>query len=182
MPNRQHPRRWRRHSILDLAPLEFDCMNVLWPLGEATVRDVRQALAPTRPRAYTTIMTILDRLAQKGVVARRKAGRAWVYRPNLSADEARRHAVAQLVDGLLRWLGGGACRASLTAHGRRRSQGPRPDRVSKFELGELAMKTGDSERMCTMTAHKILHSRHSLSHPRRCWRPWPASPTRSFAA
>ena len=88
-----------RHSILDLAPLELDCLNVLWPLGEATVRDVQQALQPTRPRAYTTIMTILDRPAQKGVVQRQKAGRAWLYRANLSAAEARSHAIAQVVDG-----------------------------------------------------------------------------------
>jgi predicted transcriptional regulator len=88
-----------RHSILDLAPLELDCMNALWPLEEATVRDIQQALQPTRPRAYTTIMTILDRLAQKGVVLRRKSGRAWVYRANLTADEARSHALAQLVEG-----------------------------------------------------------------------------------
>jgi BlaI family transcriptional regulator, penicillinase repressor len=88
-----------RHSILDMAPLELDCMNALWPLGEATVRAVHLALAPSRPCAYTTIMTILDRLAQKKVVTRRKVGRAWVYRPNLSVDEARSHAVAQIVDG-----------------------------------------------------------------------------------
>src|SRR5580704_1991447 len=88
-----------RHSILDLAPLELDCMNALWPAGEATVRDIQQALHPTRPRAYTTIMTILDRLAQKGIVLRRKSGRAWVYRANLTADEARTHALAQLVEG-----------------------------------------------------------------------------------
>ena len=74
-------------------------MNALWPSGEATVRQIQQALRPTRPRAYTTIMTILDRLAQKGIVQRRKAGRAWVYRANLSADEARAHAVSQVVDG-----------------------------------------------------------------------------------
>ena len=88
-----------RHSILNLAPLELDCMNALWPLGEATVRDIQQALAETRPRAYTTIMTILDRLAKKSVVQRRKAGRAWIYSPNLSVDDARSHAVAQVVDG-----------------------------------------------------------------------------------
>ncbi len=68
-----------RRSILELAPLELDCMNVLWRLGQATVRDVHGAMAITRPRAYTTIMTILDRLAQKGVVGRKKAGRAWLY-------------------------------------------------------------------------------------------------------
>jgi BlaI family penicillinase repressor len=88
-----------RRSILDLAPLELDCMNALWPSGEATVRQIQEALLPTRPRAYTTIMTILDRLAQKGVVERRKSGRAWVYRPNVSAEQARSHAVSQVVEG-----------------------------------------------------------------------------------
>jgi predicted transcriptional regulator len=87
-----------RHSILDLAPLEVDCLNALWPRGEATVREIQEALAPTRPRAYTTIMTILDRLAQKGVVQRRKTGRAWTYRPNVSEREARSRAVSQLVN------------------------------------------------------------------------------------
>ena len=74
-------------------------MNALWRLGQATVRDVHAALAPTRPRAYTTIMTILDRLAQKGMVERRKAGRAWLYKAQLSADQARTHAVRRLVEG-----------------------------------------------------------------------------------
>jgi len=100
-----------RHSILDLAPLELDCMNALWPRGEATVRDIQQALVATRPRAYTTIMTILDRLAQKGIVERRKAGRAWVYRANVSEDAARSRAIAQLVDG---FFDGSA--AALTTH------------------------------------------------------------------
>jgi BlaI family penicillinase repressor len=94
-----------RHSILDLAPLELDCMNALWPSGEATVRQIQEALRPTRPRAYTTIMTILDRLAQKGVVQRRKAGRAWVYTANVSVDEARTHAVSQVIEG---FFGGNA--------------------------------------------------------------------------
>jgi BlaI family penicillinase repressor len=93
------PVRLIRRSILDLAPLELDCMNALWRLGEATVRDIHGALAPTRPRAYTTIMTILDRLAQKGVVERQKTGRAWLYKAHLSADQARARAVARLVEG-----------------------------------------------------------------------------------
>ena len=88
-----------RRSILELAPLELECMNTLWPLGEASVRDIQTGLAPTLPRAYTTIMTIMDRLAQKGIVVRRKAGRAYMYKPSLSADQARAHAVAQIVHG-----------------------------------------------------------------------------------
>ncbi len=88
-----------RKSILELAPLELDCMNTLWPLGEGTVREIQQRLAHSRPRAYTTIMTIMDRLAQKGVVTRHKVGRAYLYRPNLTADQARTHAVEQVVEG-----------------------------------------------------------------------------------
>lgn len=87
-----------RRSVLDLAPLELDCMNTLWPLGEATVRDIRDRLASRRPRAYTTIMTIMDRLARKGVVERRKSGRAYIYRARLTADEARSQALTQLID------------------------------------------------------------------------------------
>ena len=87
-----------RRSVLDLAPLELDCMNTLWPMGEGTVREIRDRLAERRPRAYTTIMTIMDRLARKGVVERRKVGRAYTYRANLSADEARAQALGQVVD------------------------------------------------------------------------------------
>ncbi len=88
-----------RHSILDLAPLELECLSVLWPLGEGTVRDIHRALAASRPRAYTTVMTIMDRLEQKGIVARRKVGRAFLYEPKLSAEEARLKAVEKIVDG-----------------------------------------------------------------------------------
>jgi predicted transcriptional regulator len=88
----------RRRSVLDLAPLELDCMNTLWPLGAATVREIRERLAQRRPRAYTTIMTIMDRLARKGVVERHKSGRAYVYRARVTAEEARSQALAQLID------------------------------------------------------------------------------------
>ncbi len=74
-------------------------MNALWVVGEATVREVFDALKPSRPRAYTTVMTVLDRLARKGIVQRRKSTRAWVYRPKLSRDDARSHALARVIDG-----------------------------------------------------------------------------------
>jgi predicted transcriptional regulator len=87
-----------RRSLLDLAPLELDCMNTLWPMGEATVREIREGLAERRPRAYTTIMTIMDRLARKGVVERRKVGRAYFYKANLSVDDARAQALGQVLE------------------------------------------------------------------------------------
>ena len=87
-----------RRSVLDLAPLELDCMNTLWPMGEGTVREIRERLAEKRPRAYTTIMTIMDRLARKGVVERRRVGRAYIYRPNLSREDARAQALSQIIE------------------------------------------------------------------------------------
>jgi predicted transcriptional regulator len=100
-----------KRSILELAPLELDCMNALWPLQEATVRQVQESLAARRPRAYTTIMTILDRLAQKGVVSRHKVGRAYVYVANLRTGDAQQHAVEQVIEGFF-----GGSRAALAAH------------------------------------------------------------------
>lgn len=81
-------------------PLELLCLNALWTLGEANVRDVQEIVVRTRPLAYTTIMTVLDRLVRKGKLTRRKLGRAFVYRPETSRDEMRRAAVRELVEAL----------------------------------------------------------------------------------
>ncbi len=122
-----------RRAILDLAPLELDCLNALWPLGEASVRDIHGALQPVRPRAYTTIMTILDRLAQKGVVERRKQGRAWRYRPVLSADEAREGALEQIV---IHYFGGS--REALLRHLRGERPEPAPRNAPPAARGEAS--------------------------------------------
>jgi len=81
-------------------PLELECLKALWNLGEGNVRDVRQELGSARPLAYTTVMTVLDRLTRKGVISRRKAGRSFLYTPQVSRDTLRRRAVRQLVDSL----------------------------------------------------------------------------------
>jgi predicted transcriptional regulator len=77
----------------------LECLSVLWPIGEGTVRDIHRALAASRPRAYTTVMTIMDRLEQKGIVTRRKVGKAFHYQARLSAEEARLKAVEKIVEG-----------------------------------------------------------------------------------
>jgi predicted transcriptional regulator len=130
-----------KHSLLDLAPLELDCMNTLWPIGEATVREIRDRLAPRRARAYTTIMTIMDRLARKGIVERCKSGRAYVYRARLSAEEASTQALAQVLDNffggskeaLLAQLGKGSVAGSATGLATDRASDehkPQPDAVA----------------------------------------------------
>jgi predicted transcriptional regulator len=118
-----------RHSILDLAPLELECMSALWPMGEGTVRDIHRELSIARKRAYTTVLTIMDRLAQKGIVTRHKVGRAYLYRANLSADEARLKAVEKIVAGF--FAGSAAALAAhLASHGETRRSFPPPEIVA----------------------------------------------------
>ena len=88
-----------RKTLYHLPPLELECMKVLWVLGEASVREIREQLASARRLfAYTTIETIMDRLARKGAVERRKMGRAHRYTPVYQKTDAREQAVAAIVD------------------------------------------------------------------------------------
>lgn len=79
-------------------PLELLCLNALWSLGQGSVKGVRELVAPSRPLAYTTVMTVLDRLARRGIVTRRKTGRAFVYAPAVSRDAMRRLALQEFLD------------------------------------------------------------------------------------
>ena len=79
-------------------PLELQCLKALWELGEANVKDVRRVLTGNRKLAYTTVMTVLDRLERRGGVRRRKIGRSFVYTPTLSRETLRRLALKEFVD------------------------------------------------------------------------------------
>jgi predicted transcriptional regulator len=81
-------------------PLELECLKALWALGEGNVRDVVNQLAPSRRLAYTTVMTLLDRLVKKGGARRRKVGRRFLYTPVLSREALRRVAVRELAESL----------------------------------------------------------------------------------
>ncbi len=62
-------------------------MEEVWRRGRATVREVLEALnAGARKRAYTTVMTIMVRLAGKGLLARERKGRADIYAPTMTRD------------------------------------------------------------------------------------------------
>lgn len=81
-----------------LTPLELDIMKSLWRRRAARVREVQADLRPDRKLAYTTVMTVLDRLFRKGAVSRTKKARAHVYEPEISEGAMRAQAVAGLLD------------------------------------------------------------------------------------
>ena len=74
-------------------------MDILWELHPLTVRDVKARLGARS--AYTTVMTTLDRLYKKGLLARDKDGLAFVYRPALDRAEYQRRVVEAAVGPLL---------------------------------------------------------------------------------
>lgn len=79
-------------------PLELLCLKALWTLREGRVEDVRRAIADTRPLAYTTVMTVLERLARRSAVSRRKVGRSFLYAPQVSRETLRKIAVQDLLE------------------------------------------------------------------------------------
>ena len=74
-------------------PLELQCLTALWSLGEANVQAVRELLDPSKPLAYTTVMTVLQRLARKSLVVQIRDDRAHQY--------AAMHGRDDLVAGLM---------------------------------------------------------------------------------
>jgi len=81
-----------------LGELEAAVMDVLWgDAGPCRVRDVRARLAPARPLAYTTVMTVLDNLHRKGWVTRELEGKAYNYEPAMSRAEAAARALRDVL-------------------------------------------------------------------------------------
>ena len=81
--------------------LERAVLDVLWdaePGVWLTVREVHAVLTPSRDVAYTTVMTVMDRLSRKGQVIQRKDGRAYLYRPRASRGEMLAELLNQTLD------------------------------------------------------------------------------------
>ena len=94
------------HEILEnrFGVLEREVMGVVWSRGAVSVREACGRLGS--PVAYTTVMTTMDRLFKKGLLARRKVGRAFVYEATATRDELEGAVATELVHSLLQRHGG----------------------------------------------------------------------------
>jgi predicted transcriptional regulator len=81
-----------------LTDQELEIMKVIWELGAATVRDVYEALLDRRKIAYTTVMTMMKILEQKGHLRRKLDDRAYVYQPTRPKQQVVRGMVREFVD------------------------------------------------------------------------------------
>lgn len=78
--------------------LELEILKVIWQIEPATVRQVRDALAPVRDLAYTTVMTVMSIMADKGYLKRKKDGRSYVYEAIYREQKASRNLLQDVVD------------------------------------------------------------------------------------
>ena len=86
-----------RKKSLILTDHELRLMEVLWSRERATVADVVNALAPPS-LAYSTVLTTLRTLEQKGYIAHEEDGRAYVYHPLVARRAAAKSATQHLLD------------------------------------------------------------------------------------
>jgi predicted transcriptional regulator len=118
-----------------LGELELKILNVLWARGPATVREVLQAL-PGQPRpAYTTILTMLRLMHEKGYLDRDERGKAHVYAPRVREASVKRG----LLRGLLENAFGGSAEALLV-------QLFEVERLSREELDRVKRLIAEKER------------------------------------
>ena len=77
---------------------ELEIMKVVWKLGTPTVRQVYETMLEQRKVAYTTVMTMMNILEQKGYLKKRQGERAFVYTPSKPEKQVIRGMVREFVD------------------------------------------------------------------------------------
>jgi len=80
-----------------LTPVEHELMEILWKLGQGTVRDVMSQLPVNRNLAYTSVSTILRILQQKNIIRAEKTGKQHIYNPLLTKEAYASHSVKKMV-------------------------------------------------------------------------------------
>jgi predicted transcriptional regulator len=76
---------------------ELQIMKVVWELNNATVKEVCDTMSQTKTVAYTTILTLMGILEEKGALVHTRSGRAFVYSPLLSRLQATRNQVRDVI-------------------------------------------------------------------------------------
>ena len=88
-------------ELPDLSKAEWAIMNICWRKGESTARVIYEESLREKKREYQTVKTMLDRIAEKGYLHRRKLGPLSLFEPAISKAKARARAIDAFVAGVL---------------------------------------------------------------------------------
>lgn len=79
-------------------PAELEVLQLIWEHGACTVREVMNLLKPQRPRAYTSVMSLMNVMAEKDLLNQKPKGRAFVYSAKVSRDKTQSSMLSDLVN------------------------------------------------------------------------------------
>ena len=105
---------------------ELEILRVLWERGPCTVRDVHDCLNRTKPTGYTTVLKLMQIMAEKGSVRRNEEQRAHVYQAVAPRENTQRQLVGELLD---RAFGGSATQLVMQALAAKRTT---PEELAKI--------------------------------------------------
>ena len=91
-----------QRSIADLGSLQRRVMEIVWILGEATVQQVRQQLKRRPSPAYTTVLSVMQKLEKARWLKHRVDGRTYVYRASRSREQEGDSTLKSFVDGVFK--------------------------------------------------------------------------------
>ena len=92
----------RRKSLTSLGETEMEVLQHVWDLGRATVADVQGRILQARPVAYTTVMTVMKNLAEKGYLKYVQEGNQYVYEAAQQAEDVRHRLLGGLIEKVFR--------------------------------------------------------------------------------
>ena len=84
-----------------LGHLEAEIMEIIWVKEKVSVREVYEELKLKREIAYTTVMTIMGRLAEKNILQKEARGNAYLYIPTMTREDFTAAMVREVIDGLM---------------------------------------------------------------------------------
>ncbi len=79
-------------------PAELQVLQIIWEHGPCTVREVMNLLKPKRPRAYTSVMSLMNVMAEKGQLNQKPKGRAFIYSAKVSRDKTQSSMLSDLLN------------------------------------------------------------------------------------
>ncbi|HHT9112785.1 MAG: BlaI/MecI/CopY family transcriptional regulator [Planctomycetes bacterium] len=83
-----------------LGALEKNIMEVLWTRGESSVKEILDAFSSDRDISYSTVITVTNRMAKKGLLKKRKVGKAYFYKPIYDREQFYEFISKKVVEGV----------------------------------------------------------------------------------
>ena len=79
-------------------PAELEVLQIIWEHGPCTVREVMNLLSPKRPRAYTSVMSLMSVMADKGMLRQKAEGKAFIYSAKVSRNKTQSRMLGDLLN------------------------------------------------------------------------------------